>query len=109
MDLKDILLEYYNDKKSLDEVIKTLSLFSIEYIENKIAQIDVNRDLRKSVPEVVLAINKKTMEIVSISDKILEKKGYVIISKIRPIAIKKLITHFEKKGFFVERGYNSSS
>ena len=82
MDLKDILLEYYNDKKSLDEVIKTLSLFSIEYIENNIAQIDVNRDLRKSVPEVVLAINKKTMEIISISDKILDKKGYVIISKI---------------------------
>ncbi len=109
MDLKNILLDYYNDKKSLDEVIKTLSLFSLQYIENNIAQIDINRDLRKSVPEIVLAINKKTMEIVTISDKILEKKGYVIISKIRPIAIKKLIDHFKKKGFFVERGYNSSS
>lgn len=109
MDLKDILLDYYNDKKSLDEVIKTLSLFSIEYIENNIAQIDVNRDLRKSVPEIVLAINKKTMEIVSISDKILEKKGYVVISKIRPIVINKLINHFKKKGFFVEKGHNCST
>src|SRR6478736_886546 len=59
MDLKDILLDYYNDKKSLDDVIKNLSLFSIEYIENNIAQLDINRDLRKSIPEVVLAINKK--------------------------------------------------
>ncbi len=90
MDLKDILLDYYNDKKSLDEVIKTLSLFSIEYIENNIAQIDVNRDLRKTVPEVILAINKKTLEIISISNKILEKKGYVLISKIRPFVIKKI-------------------
>ena len=50
MDLKDILLDYYNDKKSLDDVIKNLSLFSIEYIENNIAQLDINRDLRKSNP-----------------------------------------------------------
>ncbi|MBA3750077.1 MAG: nickel pincer cofactor biosynthesis protein LarB [Nitrosopumilus sp.] len=109
MDLKDILLDYYNDIKSLDEVINTLSLFSIEYIENNIAQLDVNRDLRKSVPEVVLAINKKTMEIISISNKILEKKGYVIISKIRPIMIKKLVIYFKKKGFIVEEGYKSTS
>src|SRR3978361_1142965 len=101
MDLKDILLDYYNDKKSLDEVLKTLSLFSIEYIENNIAQLDINRDLRKSVPEVVLAINKKILEIISISDKILEKKGYVIISKIKPLIIKKLIIYFKKKGFIV--------
>ena len=109
MDLKDILIDYYNDKKSLDEVIKTLSLFSIEYIENNIAQIDVNRDLRKTVPEVILAINKKTLEIISISNKILEKKGYVLISKIRPFVIKKLIIHFKKKGYIVEKGYKSTS
>jgi NCAIR mutase (PurE)-related protein len=95
MDLKDILLDYYHDRKSLDDAIKTLSLFSIEYIESNVAQLDVNRDLRKSVPEVVLALNKKNLEIVSISNKILEKKGYVIISK--------------KKGFVVERGYKSTS
>ena len=62
MDLKDILLDYYNDRKSLDDAIKSLSLFSIEYIESNVAQLDVNRDLRKSVPEVVLALNKKTNE-----------------------------------------------
>ncbi len=109
MDLKDILLEYYNGKKSLEETIKTLSLFSIEYIENNVAQIDLNRDIRKSVPEIVFAANKKTMEIVSISDRILEKKGYVLISKIRPLAIKKLLNRFKKKGFCIEKGYNSSS
>jgi NCAIR mutase (PurE)-related protein len=109
MDLKDILLDYYNDRKSLDDAIKSLSLFSIEYIESNVAQLDVNRDLRKSVPEVVLALNKKNLEIISISNKILEKKGYVVISKIKPIAIKKLVGYFEKKGFVVERGYKSTS
>lgn len=109
MDLKDILLDYYHDRKSLDEAIKTLSLFSIEYIESNVAQLDVNRDLRKSVPEVVLALNKKNLEIVSISNKILETKGYVIISKIKPIVIKKLMCYFKKRGFAVERGHKSTS
>lgn len=109
MDLKDLLLDYYNDKKSLDDVIQKLSLFSIEYVENNIAQLDVNRDLRKSVPEVVLAANKKTIEIISICNKILEKKGYVIISKIKSLAIKKLIFYYKKKGFVVEKGYKSTS
>ncbi len=109
MDLKDILLEYYNDKKSLDEVIKELSFFSIDYVENNIAQLDVNRDLRTFVPEVVLAANKTPKEIVSISNRILEKKGYVILSKIRPLLIKRLINYFKKKGFLIESGYNSSA
>jgi pyridinium-3,5-biscarboxylic acid mononucleotide synthase len=109
MDLKDILLDYYNDKKSLDDVIKNLSLFSIEYIENNIAQLDINRDLRKSIPEVVLAINKKTFEIVSICNRILDKKGYVIISKIKPLLVKKLISYYKKNGFNVESGHKCTS
>src|SRR6478672_4530977 len=109
MDLKDILLDYYNDKKSLDDVIKNLSLFSIEYIENNIAQLDINRDLRKSIPEVVLAINKKTFEIVSICNRILDKKGYVIISKIKPLLVKKLILYYKKNGFNVESGHKCTS
>jgi NCAIR mutase (PurE)-related protein len=109
MDLKDILLDYYNDKKSLDDVIKSLSLFSIEYIENNIAQLDINRDLRKSIPEVVLATNKKSFEIVSICNRILNKKGYVIISKIKPLLVKKLISFYKKKGFTVESGHKCTS
>ena len=38
MDLRNILLDYYNNKKSLDEVIKSISVFSVEYIENDVAQ-----------------------------------------------------------------------
>jgi NCAIR mutase (PurE)-related protein len=109
MDLKDLLLDYYNDKKSLDDVIQNLGLFSIEYVEDNIAQLDVNRDLRKSVPEVVLALNKKTTEVISICDRILEKKGYVVISKIKPLSIKKLISHYKRNGFVVEKGYKSTS
>jgi NCAIR mutase (PurE)-related protein len=109
MDLKDILSEYYNDKLTLEETVKTLSLFSLEQIQNRIAQLDVNRDLRRSIPEVVLGSNKKLKEIVSISDKILEKKGYVIISKIKGKSIKPLVSFYRKRGFIIEEGYNCST
>lgn len=109
MDLKDILLDYYNDKKSLSDVIKNLSIFSIEYVENNIAQLDINRNIRKSVPEVVLASNKKIVEIISICNRILEKKGYVVISKIKPLALKKLVFYYKKKGFIIDEGYKSTS
>ncbi|WP_458746929.1 hypothetical protein [Candidatus Nitrosocosmicus sp. T] len=64
MDLRNILLDYYNNRRTLDDVIKSISLFSVEYIENDIAQIDINRDFRKSIPEIVLATRKKTSELV---------------------------------------------
>lgn len=109
MELKDILLDYYNNKLTLSDVINFISIYSIEYVENNIAQIDINRNLRKSVPEVVLAIKKKPKEIVSISSRILEKKGYVLLSKIDPSLVDRLSSYFRKKGLFVEIGYKSTS
>ncbi len=109
MDLRNILLDYYNNEKSLDEVIKSISLFSVEYIENDIAQIDINRDFRKSIPEVVLATRKKTSELVLITNRILEKKGYVLVSKIKPLIVGKLTNYYSKKGFIVDRSHNGTS
>jgi len=60
MDIRDILLDYRDKKKSLEEVIDSLSLFSIEHIEDQVAQLDINRANRKFIPEVVLATHKKT-------------------------------------------------
>jgi pyridinium-3,5-biscarboxylic acid mononucleotide synthase len=109
MDLRNILLDYYNNKRTLDDVIKSISLFSVEYIENDIAQIDINRDFRKSIPEIVLATRKKTSELVLIANRVLEKKGYVLVSKIKPLIVSKLIRYYSKKGFIVDRSRNGTS
>jgi pyridinium-3,5-biscarboxylic acid mononucleotide synthase len=109
MDLRNILLDYYNNKKSLDEVIKSISLFSVEYIESDVAQIDINRDFRKSIPEIILASRKKSSELVIIINRILEKKGYVLVSKIRPLVVRKLVDYYDKKGFIVDRSRNGTS
>ena len=109
MDLRNILLDYYNNKRTLDDVIKSVSLFSVEYIENDIAQIDINRDLRKSIPEIILATRKKTNELVLIANRVLDKKGYVLMSKIKPLIVNKLIRYYSKKGFIVDRSRNGTS
>lgn len=109
MDLKDILLEYYNNKLTLEATVKKLSLFSIEYVERNIAQLDINRNLRRSVPEVVLALNKRYNEIIDISNILLDEKGFVVVSKIKPLILKKVLNYYKKKNFFIEEGQNCTS
>ena len=109
MDIKDILLDYRNNKLTLDEVINSLSLFSIEHIEDQVAQLDINRANRKFIPEVVLATHKKPRDLLLILNKILQKKGYVLVSKIRPSLVTKLVYYFGKIGYLVDHGRNSTS
>lgn len=108
MDLKDILLNYRNNKISLEEVIDSLSLFSIEHVEDQVAQLDINRANRKFVPEVVLATHKKPRDLLLILNKILQKKGYVLVSKIRPSLVTRLVSYFRNMGYLVDRGRNST-
>lgn len=109
MDLKEILLEYQQNKKTLEEVMQYLSLFSIEYVGNQIAQIDINRSTRKNVPEIVLATHKKSKDLILIMNAILKKNGFVLVSKIKPGMINKLSGYFLNKGLTVDAGLNSTS
>ncbi len=109
MDIKDILLDYRDNKKSLEEVIDSLSLFSIEHIEDQVAQIDINRANRKHVPEVVLATHKKPRDLLLILNKILQKNEYVLVSKIKPSLVPKLVYYYRKTGFIIDEGRNSTS
>ncbi|VFJ15076.1 nickel pincer cofactor biosynthesis protein LarB [Candidatus Nitrosocosmicus franklandus] len=109
MDLRELLLDYRNDKISIDEVIDSLSLFSIEHVEDQVAQLDINRANRKFIPEIVLATHKKPRDLLLILNRILQKKGYVLVSKIRPSIVKKVAHHFEKIGYLIDSGRNSTS
>ena len=109
MDIKNILLDYRDNKKSLEEVLDSLSLFSIEHIEDQVAQLDINRANRKFIPEVVLATHKKPRDLLLILNKILQKNEYVLVSKIKPTLVPKLVYYYGKTGFIVEQGRNSTS
>lgn len=109
MEIRDLLLEFKKNKKSLNEVMQYLSLFSIEHVKNQIAQIDIDRSKRKNIPEIVLATHKKTDDLILILDTILQKNGYVLVSKIKPRPMAKIVKYYADKNLKIDRGLNSTS
>lgn len=109
MDIKEILIEYKKNRKSLEEVVQYLSLFSIKHIDNQIAQIDVDRSKRKNVPEIVLATHKKSDDLILILNAILKNNGYVLASKIKPRMMDKILKYYGGKKLKIDKGLNSTS
>ena len=72
MNISDILDSVKNRKISVNEAKKLLSLYSIEEIEN-FAKIDLGRQMRKGIPEVIFAERKENSEVKKIIKKVLEK------------------------------------
>jgi len=57
-------------------------LYKVEYVEN-LARLDVNRELRRGVPEVIYAEGKEYDDLLSIARVALDSKNKVIISRIK--------------------------
>ena len=62
MNVSDILDSVKSGKLSVNEAKKQLSLYSIEEIEN-FAKIDLGREVRKGIPEVIFAERKENSEV----------------------------------------------
>jgi NCAIR mutase (PurE)-related protein len=113
---RDILERLASGKISVDEAEKLLKLFSVEEVGN-MAKVDVGRECRRSVPEIVLAEGKTPEEVVEISSKLLESCGRAIVSRVSRddiIALQKKFKHessatmdiYEKARIVVVRGSN---
>lgn len=109
MDLREILIEYKKNRKSLEDVVQYLSLFSVKCIGDQIAQIDIDRSRRKNVPEIVLGSHKKLNDLILILDEILKNNGYVLASKIKPSMMDKILKYYGGKKLKIDRGINSTS
>ena len=66
MDLKTILEKFAKGELALEDVHKQISIHSIEHVGNNLAKLDIGRDFRKGVPEVVLGEGKCSRDIVRI-------------------------------------------
>ncbi len=64
-------------KTSVDDAAKALTHISFEDIN--FAQIDHNRSLRKGFPEVIFGQGKTAEQIISIIDKILQRKTLCLL------------------------------
>jgi pyridinium-3,5-biscarboxylic acid mononucleotide synthase len=109
MDLKTILEKFATGELGLEEVQKQISIHSIEHVGNNLAKLDVGRDLRKGVPEVVLGEGKHSRDIVRIVLSTVRIKGNVVVSRIRREELSNICKTLKKKNLHVEVGKNSTT
>lgn len=78
--LREILEKVAKNQVSVAEAEKLLRILAIDEIEN-VASIDSHRELRKGVPEVILADGKDTGHLTEIVVKMLDSCGRSIVSR----------------------------
>jgi len=117
--LRKVLEKFARGEISIDEAEKQLRSTAIAKLA-EMAKLDVNREVRKGVPEIILAEGKRAEDLANIAIEMLEKKGRVIVSRadgeyldaIRDLAPKEACLHWNEttrmivlknRGFFVEK------
>ena len=108
MNISDILDSVKNGKISVNEAKKLLSLYSIEEIEN-FAKIDLGRQIRKGIPEVIFAERKENSEVKKIIKKVLEKTNSIVVSRIPKKYYQDVCTFCKKNNFKISKGQNCST
>jgi len=93
--LKEILENVAKGKISIEEAERLLKVLIIEEISN-LAKLDIKRELRKGIPEIILAEGKSPKDLLKIAIKMLEKNGKAIISRVTKKQAKFLIKTIPK-------------
>jgi NCAIR mutase (PurE)-related protein len=109
MNLREILLKLTEGEITIQQAQKEISIYSIEYVGNNLAQIDLGRDMRKGTPEVIFAEGKDQKDIIRIALSMVAKKGLVLISKVKEEQISSLYSALKKRRLFLEVGKKSST
>lgn len=79
--MREVLEKVAKGEISIDEAERLLRVLAIEEIGN-LARIDIGREYRKGIPEVILAEGKKPEDLAKIAVKMLKESGRAIISRV---------------------------
>jgi NCAIR mutase (PurE)-related protein len=109
MNLRTLLTRYSKGELSIDELQRQISIHSIEQVANKAAQLDINREIRKEIPEVIFAKGKEYADLLEIARAAVHRNSNVLISKVQPEQLLRLCKALEKRKFEVEVGKKSST
>jgi NCAIR mutase (PurE)-related protein len=108
LELEEILKSLKTGKLPLSKARELLSLYSLEKIED-FAQIDINRKMRRGIPEVIFAENKNFDEIKKITQRVLKKSKSVLISRLNKSDYSKLRNYAKKSKIKTKLGKKASS
>jgi hypothetical protein len=117
--LRELLEKLVKGQISIDEAERLLRILAIEEVGN-LARIDVNREVRRGIPEIISAEGKTPEEVAEIALKMLSRNGRAIISRVareQTKAVKKAVPKdaflqihekariivMKKRGFKVEK------
>lgn len=109
MDLRTILDQFARGALSFEDVQKEIALHSIEHVEGGIARLDVGREARRGLPEIVYAERKEYPDTVKIALAAAKRNGRVVISRIRKKEVSRLAGALRRNGLAVEVGRNSTT
>ncbi|HVX03181.1 MAG TPA: nickel pincer cofactor biosynthesis protein LarB [Nitrososphaera sp.] len=92
-----------------EDAQKEISLHAIEHIDNNIAQLDVGREARRGLPEIVFAERKEYADTLQIAQAAVRRNGKVVVSRVNKKHLGKLASALKKEGLLVEVGKNSTT
>jgi len=85
--MREILEKVAKGELSVNKAEQLLKVLAIEKIGN-LARIDVGREIRKGIPEVILAEGKSPVELANIAVKMLNEQGRAIVSRVTEEQVK---------------------
>jgi NCAIR mutase (PurE)-related protein len=91
-----VLEQLASGKCSVEEAEQKLRLFNILEVA-RMAKLDIHRESRKGIPEVIWARHKGTSVLIEIVKKALEVKPVILISQLSPDQIETLQSQLDKK------------
>lgn len=109
MDLRTIMEKFSEGNLTFDEVQRQLCIHSIEYSADNLAKLDIGREIRRGVPEVIFAEGKDYRDVVQIIFSVLKRNGMAIISRLTRRDIPKLCNLLKKRNYYVEVGIKSTT
>lgn len=108
MDLRTILEKFAKGAITVEEAQKEISIHAIEHVDS-IAKLDVGREMRKGLPEIVFAERKEYADTLRIAQAAVKRNGRVVVSRVKKKDLAKLVPALRKKSLSVEVGKNSTT
>jgi NCAIR mutase (PurE)-related protein len=104
--LREILEKLANGKITVDEAERALRMQTVENVAN-FAKLDIGREIRRNVPEIIFAEGKADDDLVAICTRMLEKNGRVIATRLTDQQMRSLTKKFSD--FSVEKFPHANS
>ncbi len=103
--METILKRFASGEIGIEEACKELKRESVRRLKD-FARIDVNRQYRTGIPEIIFAEGKNSAEVADIAIALATAKGFALISRARGTDVEAIKKRLEEQGEAFEIDYN---